>query len=95
VTASCRALATVLFTDIVGSTDHAAKLRDAVWRDLSNSTIGASGGHHAGRMVLRRRKIYGYRRHTSQVVRYSTTDRSAAVVTTVECGIYVLAVRNN
>ncbi len=31
---SDRVLATVLFTDIVGSTDHAAALGDAAWRDL-------------------------------------------------------------
>jgi class 3 adenylate cyclase/tetratricopeptide (TPR) repeat protein len=29
-----RSLATVLFTDIVGSTERAAELRDAAWRDL-------------------------------------------------------------
>ena len=29
-----RALLTVLFTDIVGSTGHAARLGDARWRDL-------------------------------------------------------------
>jgi class 3 adenylate cyclase len=29
-----RVLATVLFTDIVGSTEHAAELGDGVWRDL-------------------------------------------------------------
>jgi class 3 adenylate cyclase len=29
-----RVLATVLFTDIVGSTEHAAQLRDRAWRDL-------------------------------------------------------------
>lgn len=32
-----RVLATVLFTDIVGSTEHAARLGDHAWRDLLNS----------------------------------------------------------
>ncbi|MFQ5931783.1 MAG: adenylate/guanylate cyclase domain-containing protein, partial [Nitrospiraceae bacterium] len=35
-----RVLATVLFTDIVGATEHAAQLGDRRWRDLLNS-------HHA------------------------------------------------
>ena len=33
-TAADRYLATVLFTDIVGSTEHAARLGDRAWRDL-------------------------------------------------------------
>ncbi len=37
---SNRVLATVLFTDIVGSTEHAARLGDRAWRDLLDS-------HHA------------------------------------------------
>lgn len=37
---SNRVLATVLFTDIVGSTDHAVRLGDRAWRDLLDS-------HHA------------------------------------------------
>jgi class 3 adenylate cyclase len=34
---SNRVLATVLFTDIVGSTDHAARLGDRAWRELLSS----------------------------------------------------------
>jgi class 3 adenylate cyclase len=37
---SNRVLATVLFTDIVGSTEHAVRLGDRAWRDLLDS-------HHA------------------------------------------------
>lgn len=44
VDASERVLATILFTDIVGSTQHAARLGDEPWRDLL-------GRHHA---VVRR-----------------------------------------
>jgi class 3 adenylate cyclase len=33
-TAAQRVLATILFTDIVGSTEHAARLGDAAWRDV-------------------------------------------------------------
>ena len=46
-----RALATVLFTDVVGSTERAAELGDRAWRELlerhdvlARSTIGAQGG---------------------------------------------------
>jgi class 3 adenylate cyclase len=34
---SDRVLATVLFTDIVGSTEHAARLGDRAWRDVLDS----------------------------------------------------------
>jgi class 3 adenylate cyclase len=45
-------LATVMFTDIVGSTDHAARLGDRAWRDLL-------ARHHA----LVRRELGRYRGH--------------------------------
>jgi class 3 adenylate cyclase len=49
-----RVLATVLFTDIVGSTERAAALGDARWRDLldrHNSLIRAQLARHQGREV--------------------------------------------
>ena len=45
-------LATVMFTDIVGSTDHAARIGDRAWRDLL-------GRHHA----IIRRELSRYRGH--------------------------------
>jgi class 3 adenylate cyclase len=47
-----RILATVLFTDIVGSTEHAARLGDRVWRDLLEQ-------HHS----LIRRELARFRGH--------------------------------
>ena len=47
--ATGRFLATVLFTDIVGSTEHAARLGDRAWRDLL-------ARHHA----LVRRELKGF-----------------------------------
>ena len=49
-----RALATVLFTDIVGSTDMAARLGDRRWRDLlehHDSTVRRELAVHRGREV--------------------------------------------
>lgn len=49
-----RVLATVLFTDIVGSTEKAAALGDAAWRDLveqHNSTVRALLARYRGREV--------------------------------------------
>jgi class 3 adenylate cyclase len=49
-----RALATILFTDIVGSTDMAAKLGDRRWRDLLEShdaTVRRELAAHRGREV--------------------------------------------
>ena len=54
-----RALATVLFTDIVGSTERAAGVGDRAWAELVSSIIGASGrgwlGSAAARSTRRRR----------------------------------------
>jgi pimeloyl-ACP methyl ester carboxylesterase len=38
-----RVLATVLFTDIVGSTEHAARIGDRAWRELPTGTTRRSG----------------------------------------------------
>jgi class 3 adenylate cyclase len=49
-----RALATVLFTDIVGSTERAAALGDARWRALlerHDAVIEAEANRHGGRLV--------------------------------------------
>jgi class 3 adenylate cyclase len=49
-----RALATVLFTDIVASTEHAAKLGDARWRELlsrHNEIVRSQVGRFGGRTV--------------------------------------------
>jgi class 3 adenylate cyclase/alpha-beta hydrolase superfamily lysophospholipase len=50
--AASRALATILFTDIVGSTEHAAQLGDRRWRELldrhdaaASERIAECGGH--------------------------------------------------
>jgi hypothetical protein len=55
-----RVLATVMFTDIVGSTEQAASLGDRAWRDLverHHATVRHQlrpGGRHCRRRVLRR-----------------------------------------
>src|SRR5207247_973951 len=49
-----RQLLTVLFTDIVGSTERAAELGDRRWRDLlerHDATVWAEFGCHGGREV--------------------------------------------
>ena len=49
-----RALATVLFTDVVGSTERAARLGDRRWRDLlerHDATVRRQLGIHRGREV--------------------------------------------
>jgi class 3 adenylate cyclase/pimeloyl-ACP methyl ester carboxylesterase len=49
-----RVLATVLFTDIVGSTEHAARLGDRAWRDLleeHNATVRREIARMRGREV--------------------------------------------
>ena len=49
-----RVLATVLFTDIVGSTDHAVRLGDRRWRDLQerhHATVRRELARHRGREV--------------------------------------------
>lgn len=49
-----RFLTTVLMTDIVGSTQHAAELGDRVWRDLvqvHHATVRAALKRHGGRQV--------------------------------------------
>jgi class 3 adenylate cyclase len=50
-------LATVMFTDIVGSTDHAARIGDRAWRDLL-------ARHHA----IVRRELSRYRGHERDTV---------------------------
>jgi class 3 adenylate cyclase len=48
------ALATVLFTDIVGSTDHAARLGDRAWRELlerHHATVRAGLARYSGREI--------------------------------------------
>jgi len=62
-TSSERLLATVLFTDLVGSTERAAELGDSRWKELlaSHQTHGPSrareaprsGDRHGGRRILR------------------------------------------
>ena len=52
--ASERVLATVLFTDIVGSTERAAELGDAAWRELlarHDAIVEAEVARHRGRVV--------------------------------------------
>lgn len=52
--APTRALATVLFTDVVGSTEHAAALGDRAWRDLLERHDALASRHvseHGGRIV--------------------------------------------
>jgi class 3 adenylate cyclase len=49
-----RVLTTVLFTDIVGSTQRAAELGDARWRELlarHDGLVRAELGHHGGREI--------------------------------------------
>ena len=49
-----RVLATVLFTDIVGSTERAAEMGDRAWRDLlerHHATVRAMIGRYRGREV--------------------------------------------
>jgi class 3 adenylate cyclase len=49
-----RVLATVLFTDIVGSTEHAVELGDRKWRALiddHNARVRAQIGRYRGRVV--------------------------------------------
>jgi class 3 adenylate cyclase len=51
---SDRVLATVLFTDIVGSTEHAAKLGDSAWRSLlerHDALVREEVERHRGRLV--------------------------------------------
>ena len=51
---SQRALATLLFTDIVGSTEHASRLGDGRWRDLlrdHHATVRAVLSRYGGREV--------------------------------------------
>ena len=51
---SDRVLATVLFTDIVGSTEHAARMGDRRWKDLlaaHDALVGAEVERFRGRMV--------------------------------------------
>ncbi len=51
---SDRVLATVLFTDIVGSTEHAAQLGDGAWRELlerHDSLVREEVQRHRGRFV--------------------------------------------
>jgi class 3 adenylate cyclase len=51
---SHRVLATVLFTDIVGSTEHAAQVGDRRWRELlaaHDALVGAEVDRFRGRMV--------------------------------------------
>jgi class 3 adenylate cyclase len=51
---SDRVLATVLFTDIVGSTEHAARMGDRRWRELlatHDALLGAEVERFRGRMV--------------------------------------------
>jgi class 3 adenylate cyclase len=55
--AANRVLATVLFTDIVGSTERAARLGDRAWRDLLDS-------HH----VLVRKELTRFRGHEVKTV---------------------------
>jgi pimeloyl-ACP methyl ester carboxylesterase len=54
VVAGDRVLATVLFTDIVGSTDHAARLGDRGWREVlaqHDRLVGRELGRQRGRLV--------------------------------------------
>lgn len=49
-----RALATVLFTDIVGSTEHAANVGDGAWRELlarHNATVASEVERFRGRVI--------------------------------------------
>lgn len=49
-----RTIAAVLFTDLVDSTQHAARAGDAHWRellDLHDRSVGATVRHHGGRVV--------------------------------------------
>jgi class 3 adenylate cyclase len=49
-----RVLATVLFTDIVGSTEHAVEMGDHAWRDLldrHHATVRAMIGRYRGREI--------------------------------------------
>ena len=49
-----RVLATVLFSDIVGSTEHATRLGDRVWRDLlerHDTAVRQELGHFRGREI--------------------------------------------
>jgi class 3 adenylate cyclase len=51
-----RRLATVLFTDIVGSTEHASKVGDDAWRsvlDGHDELVGSEVRNHGGRVVKR------------------------------------------
>jgi class 3 adenylate cyclase/pimeloyl-ACP methyl ester carboxylesterase len=53
-TTSTRRLATVLFTDIVGSTDHAAALGDSAWKDAlqrHHAVVRAALQQHGGREI--------------------------------------------
>ena len=52
--AAGRRLATLLFTDIVGSTEHAASLGDGRWRELlrrHDALVREAVEHHRGRVV--------------------------------------------
>ena len=61
-----RTLQVIVFTDIVGSTDRAAALRDTAWTDLLAEFLGvvrnvlnhfgARGSKHPGRRLLRGRR---------------------------------------
>jgi len=51
---SDRVLATVLFTDIVGSTEHAARMGDRRWKDLlaaHDALLGAEVERFRGRLI--------------------------------------------
>ena len=56
-TGSERVLATILFTDIVGSTELSARIGDAAWRDSSSvitrSSVANSGGSRVGNSTRR------------------------------------------
>ncbi|MDX6400187.1 MAG: hypothetical protein QOF27_793 [Gaiellaceae bacterium] len=69
-------LATVMFTDIVGSTDHAAKIGDRAWRDLL-------AGHHA----IVRRELSRYRGHEQDTAGdgfFATFDGPARAIRAAE-----------
>ena len=88
-----RVLATVLFTDVVDSTERASALGDRAWRELLEATRGPSGrssaaprrrGRHRGRRLLRHLRRPGAGDRCAQPMR----DAFAALGIEIRAGLH-------
>src|SRR5213594_616359 len=86
-----RVLATVLFTDIVGSTEHATRLGDRAWRDLLErhdtavrQELGRFAGRHTGECELRGEDVSGIAVHIGARVAAQANAHEVLVSGTVK-----------